>query len=68
MISYLLEIVDRVRRMENPPFRPYVPMVIEKAEQLKTLMKRCWNENDDDRPTFHEIKKDIEILMKRNGR
>ena len=54
--------------MENPPFRPYVPMVIEKAEQLKTLMKRCWNENDDDRPTFHEIKKDIEILMKRNGR
>ena len=25
--------------MENPPFRPYVPMVIEKAEQLKTLMK-----------------------------
>ena len=66
-IFLYLDIVNRVQKVENPPFRPYVPHSIENATQLKFLMKKCWNENADERPNFHEIKKDVENLMKQNG-
>lgn len=62
-----LDIVARVKKVENPPFRPHVPQLIEHAEPLRDLMKRCWNENADERPTFQETKKEIENLMKANG-
>lgn len=62
-----LDIVQRVKKVENPPFRPHVPQLIENAEQLRDLMKRCWDENADERPAFPEIRKEIENLMKRNG-
>ncbi|XP_057310994.1 atrial natriuretic peptide receptor 1-like isoform X2 [Hydractinia symbiolongicarpus] len=67
--SYLepKDIVQRVKKVENPPFRPHVPQLIENAEQLRDLMKRCWDENADERPAFPEIRKEIENLMKRNG-
>lgn len=62
-----LEIVTRVKRVENPPFRPHVPQLIENAETLRDLMKRCWDESADDRPSFAESRKEIEGLMKDNG-
>ncbi|XP_057310998.1 atrial natriuretic peptide receptor 1-like isoform X2 [Hydractinia symbiolongicarpus] len=67
--SYLepTDIVQRVKKVENPPFRPHVPQLIENAEQLRDLMKRCWDENADERPAFPEIRKEIENLMKQNG-
>lgn len=66
-LSTPLEIVTRVKRVENPPFRPHVPQLIENAETLRDLMKRCWNESADDRPSFAESRKEIEGLMKDNG-
>ena len=53
--------------MEKPPFRPHVPQLIENAENLRELMKRCWDESADDRPSFAENRKEIENLMKNNG-
>ncbi|XP_066910616.1 atrial natriuretic peptide receptor 1-like [Clytia hemisphaerica] len=67
--SYLepKEIVTRVKRVERPPFRPHVPQLIENAETLRDLMKKCWDENADERPSFAECRKEIENLMKING-
>lgn len=67
--SYLepREIVLRVKRPENPPFRPHVPQLIANAECLRDLMKRCWDENADERPSFAEARKEIENQMKHNG-
>jgi len=62
-----LEIVVRVKCVENPPFRPHVPQLIENAESLRESMKKCWDENADDRPSFAENRKEIENLMKMNG-
>ena len=56
----------RVKNGEVPPFRPHVPQVLEKAESLRELMKRCWDENADDRPSFSEIRKEVESMMKKN--
>ena len=53
--------------MEDPPFRPHVSEMIEKAESLRDLMKRCWRERPDERPQFSEIKNDIEKVLKHNG-
>ena len=59
--------MKRVRNTENPPFRPTVSELIEKAESLRDVMKNCWNEIPDERPTFPDIRKTIEALLKDNG-
>ncbi|XP_047143124.1 atrial natriuretic peptide receptor 1 isoform X1 [Hydra vulgaris] len=61
------EIVMRVKNGENPPFRPHVPQLIENAEDLRDIMKKSWVENADERPSFTDIRKEIEGLMKRNN-
>ena len=67
ILLFPLEIVERVKASENPPFRPHVPQLIANAESLRELMKRCWDENADDRLTFTEARKEIENQMKQNG-
>jgi len=61
------DIVERVRFLECPPFRPAVPHLIEKVEGLRDLMKRCWLEEPDDRPSVFDIRKEIESMMRHNG-
>ena len=61
------DIIERLCCVENPPYRPHVPQLIENAESLRELMKRCWDEQPEDRPTYHDIQKEIEALMKHNG-
>eukprot|EP00795_Rhopilema_esculentum_P009034 gene9034-16677_t len=61
------EIVARVVKAENPPFRPIVPNSIENAPELQTMMCRCWSENPQDRPSFSEMAKETEAAMKGNG-
>ena len=62
-----LDIIERVKFAECPPFRPPVPYLIEKVEVLRDLMKRCWAEDPDDRPSTTEIRKEIESMMRHNG-
>ncbi|XP_065065708.1 uncharacterized protein LOC135691687 [Rhopilema esculentum] len=61
------DIIERVKFTECPPFRPPVPYLIEKVEGLRDLMKRCWCEEPDDRPSIVEIRKEIENMMAHNG-
>eukprot|EP00794_Sanderia_malayensis_P016937 gene16937-18644_t len=57
------EIVKRVSRHEDPPFRPLVTSDI--GRQLyQDLMKMCWNEDPAERPRFHDI---MNCLKKING-
>ncbi|XP_048576329.1 atrial natriuretic peptide receptor 1 isoform X2 [Nematostella vectensis] len=61
------EIVRRVQNVEFPPFRPTVPVLIAGVEELRELMKQCWDENPDMRPDFNEIKKIMNKILVNNG-
>ena len=52
---------------ETPPYRPVVVHPIENAERLLPLMRDCWRENPDKRPSFQEIKYEVESAMARCG-
>ncbi|XP_068761980.1 LOW QUALITY PROTEIN: atrial natriuretic peptide receptor 1-like [Montipora capricornis] len=61
------EIVSRVQNGEFPPFRPTVSELIAGVEEMRELMKQCWEENPDMRPDFHEIKKTMNKMLTNNG-
>ena len=65
--STSLEIVNRVQNGEFPPFRPTVAELITGVEEIRELMKQCWEENPDLRPDFHEIKKIMNKILTNNG-
>ncbi|CAH1778209.1 unnamed protein product [Owenia fusiformis] len=58
------EIVKRVARAENPPFRPTVPQDSGLNDIIKDLMYDSWQENPDFRPTVNEIKKQVMRMNK----
>lgn len=62
-----LEIVNRVQNGEFPPFRPTVSELITGVEEIRELMKQCWEESPDLRPDFHEIKKIMNKILTNNG-
>ena len=51
----------------SPPFRPVVSTYIARAERLYDVMKKCWTERSEERPTFAELRKEVEAMMKVNG-
>ncbi|XP_078348931.1 atrial natriuretic peptide receptor 1-like isoform X2 [Oculina patagonica] len=61
------EIVSRVQNGEFPPFRPTVSELITGVEEIRELMKECWEESPDMRPDFHEIKKIVNKILTNNG-
>ena len=61
------EIVSRVQISEFPPFRPTVSELITGVEEIRELMKQCWEESPDLRPDFHEIKKIVNKILTNNG-
>ncbi|XP_020613215.1 atrial natriuretic peptide receptor 1-like isoform X2 [Orbicella faveolata] len=61
------EIVSRVQNGEFPPFRPTVSELITGVEEIRELMKQCWEESPDLRPDFHEIKKIVNKILTNNG-
>ena len=52
---------------EFPPFRPTVSELISGVEEMRELMKHCWEEHPDLRPDFHEIKKTMNKILTNNG-
>ena len=50
------EIIHYVRKRCIPPFRPHVSLKIGLDNRLVNLMKSCWSESPEDRPTFRQIK------------
>lgn len=49
------EILEKVRCVSNPPFRPAVEVPI-RLNDMKLLMENCWAENPRDRPTAQAAK------------
>ncbi|CAH1778210.1 unnamed protein product [Owenia fusiformis] len=60
------EIVKRVARAENPPFRPMVTPETNLDEIIKDLMYDSWQENPEFRPTVNELKK--QVMKMNNGK
>ncbi|XP_028406590.1 atrial natriuretic peptide receptor 2-like [Dendronephthya gigantea] len=57
------EIIEHVKSIEFPPYRPVVPDLIEKLEELREMAKECWNDVPQERPAFAELKKRIHRLL-----
>lgn len=49
------EIIERVTRGEQPPFRPSLALQSH-LEELGLLMQRCWAEDPQERPPFQQIR------------
>lgn len=49
------EIIERVTRGEQPPFRPSLDLQSH-LEELGHLMQRCWAEDPQERPPFQQIR------------
>lgn len=49
------EIIERVTRGEQPPFRPSMGLQSH-LEELGRLMQRCWAEDPQERPPFQQIR------------
>ena len=60
LMCHSTEVVSRVKRAEKPPFRPIEPEdkvempgdTVRYSEKWMELMKLCWTEKPQDRPTF----------------
>lgn len=50
-----------------PPFRPTVTPLIPRVEELRELMKCCWEEKPEGRPDFHDIKKTMQRILSNSG-
>jgi hypothetical protein len=57
------DIVEHVKAIEFPPYRPVIPDLIEKLEELRDMAKECWSDIPHERPSFHELKKRIHRLL-----
>ncbi|PFX31878.1 Atrial natriuretic peptide receptor 1 [Stylophora pistillata] len=65
--SYYEEIIKRVTEAEIPPFRPTVVSLITGVEELRELMKSCWEEKPEARPDFYDIKKTMHRILSNSG-
>ena len=61
------EIIRRVREVEVPIFRPTVFNIIEELDELRDLMKTCWEEDPNSRPDFPEIKRRMNRILVMRG-
>jgi len=61
------EIIRKVKDAEVPIFRPTVSNIIEELDELRDLMKTCWEEDPDSRPDFPEIKRRINRILVTKG-
>ncbi len=58
-------IIDRVRQVEDPPFRPNVDA--EQPELLRVLMTDCWQQEPNLRPKFKNIRQTIYRIRRQKG-
>jgi len=50
------DVVTRVRNGESIPFRPQLPENLELGKPMLDLIRSCWLENPEQRPTFQQIR------------
>jgi len=56
VVSEMADVVNRVRNGESIPFRPEMPDTSALGEQMLDLIRNCWQENPEHRPTFQQIR------------
>lgn len=59
----MTEILEKVKLGTTPPFRPEISPE-ESTPEILALMRRCWAEQPEERPTFHEIKSQLKQITK----
>ena len=52
----ITDVVNRVRNGESIPFRPQLPESSELGKQTLDLIRNCWQENPEHRPTFQQVR------------
>jgi len=52
----ITDVVNRVRNGESIPFRPQLPESSELGKQMLDMVRNCWSENAEHRPTFQQIR------------
>jgi len=57
------DVVNRVRNGESIPYRPQLPETTELGKPLVELIKSCWNEAADQRPTFAHIRASLRRII-----
>uniref|UniRef100_A0A5F9DG25 Guanylate cyclase n=1 Tax=Oryctolagus cuniculus TaxID=9986 RepID=A0A5F9DG25_RABIT len=60
------EIIERVTRGEQPPFRPSLALQSH-MEELGQLMQRCWAEDPQERPPFQQIRLTLRKFNRENS-
>ncbi|KAK3083751.1 hypothetical protein FSP39_002603 [Pinctada imbricata] len=63
-VSSSKEVINRIRKIEDPPYRPFIPSDSNLPDKSLTLMSICWHENPESRPDFHNIRKRLVDLNK----
>ena len=53
---FCADVVNRVRNGESIPFRPQLPESSELGKSMLDLIRNCWQENPEHRPTFQQIR------------
>ena len=48
--------VNRIRNGEAIPFRPQLPDTIDLGKQVLEMIRVCWQENAEGRPSFRKIR------------
>lgn len=61
-IDLCLDVVQRVKNVESPPFRPEINDTY--SESLELLMTECWSEKPEDRPNFDMIMKRFKRIFR----
>ncbi|XP_014663428.1 PREDICTED: atrial natriuretic peptide receptor 1-like [Priapulus caudatus] len=56
------EIIERLMEPELPPYRPTIDDAC--SSELADVMRSCWNENPDERPTFVHIRSMMRAVTK----
>jgi len=59
MVTYCrccADVIHRVRNGESIPYRPHLPEATELGRPMMDLIKTCWSEAADQRPTFANIR------------
>lgn len=50
------DVVNRVRNGESIPYRPVLPESTDLGKSMLDIIRNCWQENPDHRPTFQQIR------------
>ncbi len=64
MVFDFTDIIEKVKRGSDPPFRPNITDTGSVNPVVLKLMSACWGEDPEDRPSLDDIKASLKSLNK----